>query len=118
MAQQLIDIGTTANDGTGDQLRDAFDKVNDNDTELYTDKAINEAAIAANAADIATITGGTATVVRTTAPALPHGVAGDLEGMIARDDDYLYVCIADYVDTATIIWKRIALPAPTSAVIW
>lgn len=35
MAQQLIGIGATANDGTGDSFRDAFDKTNDNFTELY-----------------------------------------------------------------------------------
>lgn len=35
MAQQIINIGTTANDGTGDPLRTAFDKCNDNFTELY-----------------------------------------------------------------------------------
>jgi len=35
MAKQVIGRGTTANDGTGDPLRDAFDKVNDNFTELY-----------------------------------------------------------------------------------
>ena len=35
MAKQTINIGTTANDGTGDPLRTAFDKANDNFTELY-----------------------------------------------------------------------------------
>ena len=35
MAQQTINIGTVANDGTGDPLRTAFDKVNDNFTEVY-----------------------------------------------------------------------------------
>jgi hypothetical protein len=35
MAKQTINIGTVANDGTGDTLRDAFDKANDNFTELY-----------------------------------------------------------------------------------
>ena len=35
MAQQTVNIGTTANDGTGDPLRDAFDKVNDNFNEVY-----------------------------------------------------------------------------------
>lgn len=39
MAKQVINIGTTANDGTGDPLRTAFDKVNDNFTELYNDDA-------------------------------------------------------------------------------
>lgn len=35
MAQQTINIGTTANDGTGDSVRDALDKTNDNFDELY-----------------------------------------------------------------------------------
>jgi hypothetical protein len=35
MAKQTINIGTTANDGTGDPLRSAFTKVNANFTELY-----------------------------------------------------------------------------------
>ena len=35
MAIQVINIGTNANDGTGTTLRDAFDIVNDNFTELY-----------------------------------------------------------------------------------
>jgi len=35
MAKQVIGIGTTANDGTGDQVRVAFDKTNQNFTELY-----------------------------------------------------------------------------------
>ena len=35
MARQTINIGTNANDGTGDPLRTAFDKINDNFLELY-----------------------------------------------------------------------------------
>jgi len=35
MAQQNINIGSSANDGTGDPLRTAFDKINDNFDELY-----------------------------------------------------------------------------------
>ena len=42
MAQQTINIGTTANDGTGDPLRSAFDKINDNFTELYNDESTAE----------------------------------------------------------------------------
>ena len=38
MAKQTINIGTIADDGTGDPLRTAFDKTNDNFTELYLDK--------------------------------------------------------------------------------
>ncbi len=49
MAKQTIDIGTTANDGTGDPIRTAFDKVNDNFTELYTDDAGDVGSITATA---------------------------------------------------------------------
>ena len=35
MAKQIINIGASANDGNGDPLRNAFDKVNDNFNELY-----------------------------------------------------------------------------------
>jgi hypothetical protein len=36
MAQQTINLGAVANDGSGDTLRDGGDKINDNFTELYT----------------------------------------------------------------------------------
>ncbi len=36
MAQQIIDLGTSANAGDGDNLRSAMDKTNDNFTEVYT----------------------------------------------------------------------------------
>jgi hypothetical protein len=42
MAQQVIGVGTTANDGTGDALRDAMVKTNDNFTELYAKDVILE----------------------------------------------------------------------------
>ena len=53
MAKQVINIGTTANDGTGDPLRSAFDKINDNFTELYDD----------DAADVNSVNGATGVVV-------------------------------------------------------
>jgi hypothetical protein len=36
MARQEIDIGSTANDGTGDPLRTAFNKINENFVEVYS----------------------------------------------------------------------------------
>ena len=39
MAKQTINIGTSANKGDGDPIRTAFDKVNDNFDELYSDVA-------------------------------------------------------------------------------
>lgn len=38
MAKQVINIGASPNDGTGDFVRNAFDKTNDNFTELYDGK--------------------------------------------------------------------------------
>ena len=35
MAQQTVNLGSSANDGTGDPLRTAFDKINDNFDEVY-----------------------------------------------------------------------------------
>jgi len=37
------------------------------------------------------------------------GSTGDQEGMLAADDNYIYVCTADY-DGSTNIWKRFNLP--------
>lgn len=41
MAQQIINIGTVDNDGTGDTLKAGGDKVNDNFTELFLDNVIH-----------------------------------------------------------------------------
>lgn len=49
MAKQVIGIGSAANDGTGDTLRDAFDKTNDNFNEVYADDFVTTARIADNA---------------------------------------------------------------------
>ena len=42
MAKQTVNIGSTANDGTGDQLRNAFDKLNDNFNEVYGNNFVTE----------------------------------------------------------------------------
>ena len=85
MSQQTINIGTVANDGTGDSLRNAFDKCNDNFTELYTR-------------------------VRSSVPTTTVGSSGDKAGDIAVDGSYLYVCFGSY-NGSTNIWKRVALSA-------
>ena len=41
-------------------------------------------------------------------PATAVGAAGDVQGDIAGDDDYIYYCTADY-DGSTTIWKRAAI---------
>lgn len=43
MSQETINVGTSPNSGTGDKIRDAFIKVSNNFTELYSSKAQLEA---------------------------------------------------------------------------
>jgi len=88
MSQQTINIGAVANDGSGDQLRDAFDKINDNTTEVYT---------------------GLVPVARTTAPATAKGVTGDTAGQVAFDTGFIYVCHTTWVDGVADIWHRAAI---------
>ena len=87
MARQAIGIGSTANDGTGDPLRTAFDKANDNYLELYMLQSDGTTAVAA--------------------PATAVGAAGDYAGKTAYDTSYFYVCFAAY-DGSTSIWRRSA----------
>ena len=43
MSQLIINVGSNANDGTGDTLREAMIKVNDNFTEIYASPLFNDA---------------------------------------------------------------------------
>jgi len=51
MAKQTVNIGTTANDGTGDPLRTAFTKLNQNFDEVYGNNFVTTNLIAADAVD-------------------------------------------------------------------
>lgn len=68
MTKQVVGIGTAPNDGTGDPLRTAFTKCNDNFTELYNGLQ----------------------PTGTPASSSATGVAGTIQ----YDNDYIYVCIA------------------------
>lgn len=90
MAQEVINVGTVPNDGTGDPLRTAYEKCNNNFTELY-----------------ARVTLG--------APTSAVGSEGDFAGMIAIGIDpsqaasygKLYYCFRDF-DGSTEIWRQVA----------
>ena len=47
MAKQIINVGAAANDGTGDPIRTAMVKTNENFNELYTDVAALDVAVTA-----------------------------------------------------------------------
>jgi hypothetical protein len=125
MAQQVINIGAAANDGTGDPLRDCFDKINDNFSELYTkgpaganfDLTDNDIEATNSNGGINLVPNGSGKVVveddsltiqTSKTPLTSVGAAGDAAGMVAWDASYIFVCTADY-DGSTAIWRRSAL---------
>lgn len=125
MTQQIINIGTAANDGTGDPLRTAFNKINTNFTELYAkgaagsylDISENEIAATNSNGNVELVPNGSGKVVivddslsieTSKTPATSIGASGDTAGMIAWNSSYIYVCTANY-DGSTSIWKRAAI---------
>jgi hypothetical protein len=81
MAQQIINIGASPNDGQGNPIRTAFNKTNENFSELYAR-------------------------AQTTPPLTLIGVLGDVAGMYAYDSTYFYYCFADY-DGSSTIWAQV-----------
>ena len=125
MAQQVINIGAAANDGTGDPLRDCFDKINDNFSELYTkgpagtnfDLTDNDIEATNSNGGINLVPNGSGKIVveddsltiqTSKTPLASIGAAGDTAGMVAWDTDYIYVCTANY-DGSTSVWRRSAI---------
>ena len=68
MAVQSLGVGTTANDGSGDTLRAAGAKINDNFSEIYTKFG--------DASSLSSGISATATVVTLTAPTITGAVGG------------------------------------------
>lgn len=95
MAKQTIGIGTAANDGTGDPLRDAFDKVNDNFDEVYADDFVTSARIADDSithallenryTEVASITTLTGTVSFDCSTGTIFKLSGDITGAYTID---------------------------------
>jgi hypothetical protein len=91
MAQQIINIGTTANDGTGDPLRTAFDKCNDNFTELYAGGGGGGGGIGGNTGSVdnailrADGTGGS--TLQTSGITIVDGASGTLSGTNSGDQN-------------------------------
>ena len=81
MAQQIINVGASPNDGQGNPIRTAFIKTDDNFSELYARAQV-------------------------TPPPTLIGSVGDFAGMYAYDSTYFYYCFADYTGTST-IWAQV-----------
>ena len=103
MAQQTINTGSTANDGTGDTLRAAFIKTNDNFTELYSEFLQNRIVVTQD--NVATTLGGTIDSTKqyfldgiidmgTTQITVPPtgmtiiGLSFDISGLISSENSY------------------------------
>src|SRR6056300_658457 len=102
MARQNINIGSSANDGTGDPLRTAFDKINDNFVELYgTDNDINtlDANLNVNTFAITTgVTNGDITVTPNGTGSIKLG-AMKFVGTTMSSDDSTQITIAENIQT-------------------
>ena len=102
MARQAINIGSSANDGTGDPLRTAFDKINDNFIELYgTDNDINtlDANLNVNNFQITTgVTNGDITVTPNGTGSIKLG-AMKFVGTTMSSDDSTQITIAENIQT-------------------
>ena len=124
MTQQIINVGSAANDGSGDPLRTAFQKINSNFSEIYSKDAAgsnldisdnNIAALNTNGNIELTPNGsghtvvvGNHIIVNTSRTPTATGAAGDKAGSIAWDGSYMYVCTANY-DGSSTIWKKVQI---------
>ena len=92
MAKQTVNIGTTANDRTGDNLRTAFNKINANFTELYTQLGLDELPLNLGAFEF---TGSTITTTDSSAVTIDQAttitndltVSGDVLPTVAQGGD-------------------------------
>lgn len=81
MAQEVINVGSAPNDGTGDPLRTAYIKCNSNFGELYSRAQMS-------------------------VPGSLVGSINDRAGMYAYDATYFYYCFQDY-DGSSEIWAQV-----------
>lgn len=89
MAIEVINIGAAPNDGTGDPLRNAYWKCNNNFAYLNS-------------------------FAQVTPPPTLVGSVGDFPGMYAYDSTYFYYCYANY-DGSSQIWAQVSQSGNVSA---
>ena len=87
MSREIINVGAVPNDGTGDPIRTAYIKCNNNFGELYSR-------------------------AQSSPPVTLVGTIGDQAGMYAYDQNSFYYCYADY-DASSEIWGVVADFQPT-----
>jgi len=83
MTQQVIQVGTTPNDGQGTPLRNSFIICNENFSELYARAQVSP-------------------------PPTLHGSLGDEAGWYAYDQNFFYYCFQNYTDGTAVIWAQVS----------
>ena len=122
MAKQSIGIGTNPNDGTGDTLRDAFDKVNDNFTELYSKPDISLASdvITITRADGTTDTVNIAAYMDEDSRSIASGTLNGATGVVTftRDDATTFTLdLSDLLDDTDTTYTTSAVDSGDDAII-
>ena len=130
MAQRIVNLGTGPGIGNGDELRVAFEKVNQNFTELYT-------TVSGISSPVLSVVGRPGNIVLTIndiigaigsgyveqllqsriveVPASTVGKAGDTIGMMASDGTFFYFCFKNYDGTSN-IWAKVPGDVSVAAV--
>lgn len=85
MAQQIINIGAVANDGTGDTWRDAMDKSNDNFTELYGLTDVTKRVLVNELSDFPAASGGVITLAANTQYLLANDINVGTDRFVLSD---------------------------------
>lgn len=93
-----INVGSSANDGTGDELRTAFIKVNAN-FDYISNTGVTTGNISATAIESSSLKT-TGNVIAGGSYVPPNANAGGTTGQITYDTDHVYICVA------TNTWKR------------
>lgn len=122
MSQQVINIGGSANDGTGDPLRTAFTKINSNFSELWArgaagsnlDISNNEITAINSNGNVELTPNGAGRIVivddvlviRNSRTPTSVGLPGDKMGSLAWDASNLYLSTGNY-DGSTVIWHQL-----------
>ena len=84
MAKQSINIGTSANDRTGDSLRSAFNKINENFTDLYTALGLDSGGLNLGAFEF---TGSTLTTTDSSAIVIDQAL--NVTGTLSVDGEFM-----------------------------
>jgi len=119
MSQTIINIGSAPNSGDGEPLRTAFDVINQNFTELYSN-------VSALSNSVPTVAGRTGPITLTVQdivglnsyqlapiPSTSFGHTLDTIGSLAFDATYIYYCTQSYTNGMGHIWKRVAWSSDT-----